>query len=314
MESSPSFLRTYGYVAGREAWLGWILLGIAAAVVLVVTALVLAGSRRRKAPGADLVGREGDGLRWIVVGGVVVPSIILLLVLVLTVATQAAIATPVGADLTVRVTGHQWWWEVRYLDRSPSLIATTANEIHIPVGRAVRLEVVTGDVIHSFWIPELAGKTDLIPGQENAMWLEADRPGVYYGQCAEYCGLQHARMAMEVVADPPEVFARWLAHQRAPAESSARSDAAAGAKVFASTACALCHTVRGTLAGGRLGPDLTHVAGRRMIAAGTVPNTRGNLLGWIENPQAFKPGTLMPAVPLDGGQLDDLAAYLQSLR
>lgn len=314
MESSPSFLRTYGYVAGREAWLGWILLGIAAAVVLVVTALVLAGSRRRKAPGADLVGREGDGLRWIVVGGVVVPSIILLLVLVLTVATQAAIATPVGADLTVRVTGHQWWWEVRYLDRSPSLIATTANEIHIPVGRAVRLEVVTGDVIHSFWIPELAGKTDLIPGQENAMWLEADRPGIYYGQCAEYCGLQHARMAMEVVADPPEVFARWLAHQRAPAESSARSDAAAGAKVFASTACALCHTVRGTLAGGRLGPDLTHVAGRRMIAAGTVPNTRGNLLGWIENPQAFKPGTLMPAVPLDGGQLDDLAAYLQSLR
>jgi cytochrome c oxidase subunit 2 len=314
VESSPSFLRTYGYVAGREAWLGWILLGIAAAVVLVVTALVLAGSRRRKAPGADLVGREGDGLRWIVVGGVVVPSIILLLVLVLTVATQAAIATPVGADLTVRVTGHQWWWEVRYLDRSPSLIATTANEIHIPVGRAVRLEVVTGDVIHSFWIPELAGKTDLIPGQENAMWLEADRPGVYYGQCAEYCGLQHAKMAMEVVADPPEVFARWLAHQRAPAESSARSDAAAGAKVFASTACALCHTVRGTLAGGRLGPDLTHVAGRRMIAAGTVPNTRGNLLGWIENPQAFKPGTLMPAVPLDGGQLDDLAAYLQSLR
>lgn len=314
MESSPSFLRTYGYVAGREAWLGWILLGIAAAVVLVVTALVLAGSRRRKAPGADLVGREGDGLRWIVVGGVVVPSIILLLVLVLTVATQAAIATPVGADLTVRVTGHQWWWEVRYLDRSPSLIATTANEIHIPVGRAVRLEVVTGDVIHSFWIPELAGKTDLIPGQENAMWLEADRPGVYYGQCAEYCGLQHARMAMEVVADPPDVFTRWLAHQRAPAESSARSDAAAGAKVFASTACALCHTVRGTLAGGRLGPDLTHVAGRRMIAAGTVPNTRGNLLGWIENPQAFKPGTLMPAVPLDGGQLDDLAAYLQSLR
>jgi cytochrome c oxidase subunit 2 len=174
--------------------------------------------------------------------------------------------------------------------------------------------VVTGDVIHSFWIPELAGKTDLIPGQENAMWLEADRPGIYYGQCAEYCGLQHAKMAMEVVADPPEVFTRWLAHQRAPADSSARSDAAAGAKVFASTACALCHTVRGTRAGGRLGPDLTHVAGRRMIAAGTVPNTRGNLLGWIENPQAFKPGTLMPAVPLDGGQLDDLAAYLQSLR
>jgi cytochrome c oxidase subunit II len=229
------------------------------------------------------------------------------------VTTQAAIATPANTDLTVRVTGRQWWWEVSYLDRSPSLIATTANEIHIPVGRPVRLEVVSGDVIHSFWIPELAGKTDLIPGQENVMWLEANRPGVYHGQCAEYCGLQHAKMAMEVVAEPPDAFARWLERQRAPAATPAGTNAAAGAHVFATYACALCHTVRGTMAGGRLGPDLTHVGGRRTIAAGTIANTRGNLLGWIENPQAFKPGTLMPAVPLEGRELDDLTAYLQSL-
>jgi len=314
MESSPSFLRTSGFVAGREAWLGWILLVIAAAVVLVVSALVLAGALRGGRSETGRIEREGEGLRWIVIGGVVVPSLVLVVVLVLTVTTQAAIATPVGADLTVRVTGRQWWWEVRYLDRSPSLIATTANEIHIPVGRPVRLEVVSGDVIHSFWIPELAGKTDLIPGQENVMWIEADRPGVYHGQCAEYCGLQHAKMAMEVVAEPPEAFSRWLERQRAPAAAPAGADAVAGARVFATTACALCHTVHGTMAGGRLGPDLTHLAGRRTIAAGTVPNTRGSLLGWIENPQAFKPGTLMPAVPLDARQLHDLTAYLQSLQ
>jgi cytochrome c oxidase subunit 2 len=313
MQSSPSFMRTYGLVAGREELLGWILLAIALAVVLVVSALVLAGALRHRRPEPGGVTREGDGLRWIVIGGIVVPTVILFAVMVLTVTTQAAIATPRETALTVRVTGRQWWWEVRYLDPSPSLIATTANEIHIPVGRPVRLEVVSGDVIHSFWIPELAGKTDLIPGQENVMWLQADRPGVYHGQCAEYCGLQHAKMAMEVVADPPEVFAHWLDRQRAPASAPAEPDAAAGARVFAGTACPLCHTVRGTPAGGRLGPDLTHVAGRRTIAAGTVANSRGNLLGWIENPQAFKPGTSMPAVPLDARQLGDLAAYLQSL-
>jgi cytochrome c oxidase subunit 2 len=313
MESSPSFLRTYGFVAAREAWLGWILLGIAAVVVLVVSVLVLAGALRRGRPEPVRIEQEGQGLRWIVIGGIVVPSVVLVVVLVLAVATQAAIATPAGADLTVRVTGRQWWWEVSYLDRAPSRIATTANEIHIPVGRPVRLEVVSADVIHSFWVPELAGKTDLIPGQENVMWLQADRPGVYHGQCAEYCGLQHAKMAMEVVAEPPDAFARWLERQRQAAAAPAGNDAAAGAQVFATTACALCHTVRGTRAGGRLGPDLTHLAGRRTIAAGTVANTRGNLLGWIENPQAFKPGTQMPAVPLDGRELDDLTAYLQSL-
>jgi cytochrome c oxidase subunit 2 len=313
MDSSPSFLRTYGFVAGREAWLGWILFGIATVAVLVVSALVLAGALRRGRSEPGQIEREGEGLRWIVIGGIVVPSLALTAVLVLTVTTQAAIATPPGTDLTVRVTGRQWWWEVSYLDPSPSLIATTANEIHIPVGRPVRLQVVSGDVIHSFWIPELAGKTDLIPGQENVMWLEANRPGVYHGQCAEYCGLQHAKMAMEVVAEPPDAFARWLERQRAPAANPGGTDVAAGARVFATTACALCHTVRGTMAGGRLGPDLTHVAGRRTIAAGTIANTKANLLGWIENPQAFKPGTLMPAVPLEGRALDELSAYLQSL-
>ncbi len=311
---SPGFLRTFGWVADREAALGWILLGIATVVLIVVSGLVVAGVLRGRSRPTATLDRGGDGFGWILVGGIVVPTLILAAVFVLTIRTQAAVAAPAAARaLTVQVTGHQWWWEVRYLDRSPARIATTANEIHIPVGRPVRFEVVTGDVIHSFWVPQLAGKTDLIPGQRNVTWLEADRAGVYRGQCAEYCGAQHAKMALAVVADPPDVFGRWLAHQRDPAAAPADSDAAAGAAVFAGSACALCHTVRGTPAGGRLGPDLTHLAGRGTIAAGTLANTRGNLAGWIANPQALKPGAVMPLVPLSPTELQVLVTYLQSL-
>jgi cytochrome c oxidase subunit 2 len=314
MTSSPTFLRTFGPVGDRVAALGWILLLVASAVVLVVSVLVLLGVLRRGSRTFAPVERSGGGLRWIVLGGIVVPSVILLAAFVLTVTTQAAIAAPATAPgLTVRVTGHQWWWEVQYLDSSPVRMATTANEIHIPVGRPVRFEVAAGDVIHSFWIPELAGKTDLIPGQRNVMWLEADHPGVYRGQCAEYCGMQHAKMAMAVVADPPAAFADWLARQRQPAAPPSGPDMAAGASVFAGSACAVCHTIRGTPAGGRVGPDLTHLASRRTIAAGTLPNTRGNLAGWIADPQTVKPGNIMPAVPLKATELQVLITYLQSL-
>jgi cytochrome c oxidase subunit 2 len=312
---SPGFLRAYGFVGDREATLGWILLSIASAVVIVVTLLVVAGVMRRGSRSWAPVERGGGGLRWIVLGGIVIPTVILAAVFVLTVSTQAAVAKPSTTPaLTVRVTGRQWWWEVQYLDRQPSLMAATANEVHIPVGRPVRFEVVTGDVIHSFWVPQLAGKTDLIPGQRNVMWLEADTAGVYRGQCAEYCGMQHAKMAIELVAEPPAAFARWLDRQRAPAVAPADSDAAAGEAVFAGRACSLCHTVRGTPAGGRLGPDLTHLAGRRTIAAGLLPNTRGNLAGWIANPQALKPGSVMPAVPLQPAELQLVVTYLQSLK
>jgi cytochrome c oxidase subunit 2 len=169
-------------------------------------------------------------------------------------------------------------------------------------------------VIHSFWIPQLGGKTDLIPGQMNVTWLEADSAGVYRGQCGEYCGLQHAKMAMAIVAESPGDFSRWLDRQRQPAAAPADSDAAAGARTFAGSGCALCHTVRGTLAGGRFGPDLTHLAGRRSIAAGSLPNTRGNLAGWIANPQAIKPGTQMPVVPLRPSELLAVVAFLQGLK
>jgi len=280
----------------------------------VVSLLVLAGAWRRRTVELGPPERSGGGLRWIVIGGLIVPAVILAGVFVFTVVTQAAVASPASPPaVTVQVTGHQWWWEVHYLDRSPSRLVVTANEIHIPVGQPVRFELTTGDVIHSFWIPELAGKTDLVPGQQNVMWLEADSAGVYRGQCAEYCGTQHAKMAMAIIAEPPGKFSQWLDHQRQPAAAPSDSDVAAGARVFASSACALCHTIRGTLAGGRVGPDLTHLAGRRTIAAGMLPNTRGNLAGWIANPQAIKPGNRMPVVPLRPTELLAVVTFLQSL-
>ncbi len=304
----------HGFAGSREAALGWVLVVVASLVTLVVTGLVLLGTWRRRTAEPAPPMRTGGGLRWIVIGGIVAPAVILVAIFVFSMLTQAAVAAPASPPaVTIQVTAHRWWWEVQYLDRSPSRIAITANEIHIPVGQPVRFELTTGDVIHSFWIPQLGGKTDLIPGQRNLTWLEADSAGVYRGQCGEYCGLQHSKMAMAIVAEPPGEFSRWLDRQLEPAAAPPDSDAAAGARVFASSGCALCHAVRGTRAGGRLGPDLTHVAGRRTIAAGSVPNTRGNLAGWVANPQAIKPGALMPVVPLRPSELLTVVAFLQSL-
>ena len=189
----------------------------------------------------------------------------------------------------------------------------TANEVHIPLGKPVRLELTSDDVIHSFWIPQLAGKTDVIPGQRNIAWIEADAPGIYRGACTEYCGQQHANMASFVVAQSPTEFAQWLDHQRTAARLP-DSAAAAGLAVFESAACASCHTIRGTSAAGRIGPDLTHLESRATIAAGMLENTRGNLAGWITNPQTIKPGNVMPAVPLRSRDLQSLLAYLGTLR
>jgi cytochrome c oxidase subunit 2 len=216
--------------------------------------------------------------------------------------------------VSIEVTGHRWWWEVRYAGAQPEEIFTTANEIHVPVGRPVTLRLRTADVIHSFWIPQLAGKLDLIPGQTNALTFQADSAGAYWGHCAEYCGLQHAGMMMSVVADSPAAYARWLEGQRRPAATPSDGDAAAGAQVFATTGGPVCHAVRGTDAGGAIGPDLTHLASRRLIAAGLLPNTPGTLVGWIADPQAFKPGVVMPRAPLTADQIRQVVAYLQTLR
>jgi cytochrome c oxidase subunit 2 len=215
--------------------------------------------------------------------------------------------------LQVRVTGHQWWWEVQYRDSSPQKWATTANEIHVPVGRPVVFELRSTDVIHSLWPPNLNGKRDLIPGNENSIWFQADSAGVYRGQCAEFCGHQHAKMAFLIVAEPPDSFAAWLVRQRDTAHTPTDSVAMRGQEVFLASSCVMCHAIAGTPAGSRIGPDLTHLASRRTIAAGTLLNTRGNLARWIVNPQTIKPGVRMPPNKLDADDMQALLTYLETL-
>jgi cytochrome c oxidase subunit II len=216
--------------------------------------------------------------------------------------------------LTIEVTGHQWWWEVRYLDPAASNIFTTANEIHIPVGVPVTFNLRATDVIHSFWVPNLMGKKDLIPGKSNTIWLQADKPGVYRGQCAEYCGLQHAHMAFWVVAQSQSEFNAWrqnAAQTSVPPNSDSQKR---GQQVFLSSACVMCHAINGTPAGANVGPNLTHIAGQNTIAAATLPNTREHLMRWITNSQAIKPGNKMPQNNLSAADLNALLDYLQSLK
>jgi cytochrome c oxidase subunit 2 len=259
---------------------------------------------------------ERSGVRWIVAGGVVFPTIVLTALLFPTLRSLAAVSPNRSDDapVTVEVIGRQWWWEVRYLDAEPSRIAETANELRIPVGERVRIELRAADVIHSFWVPGLQGKMDMIPGRTNVTWLQADRPGIWRGQCAEYCGLQHAKMALVVVAEPPADFSRWLARQREPAAEPADSAGLAARETFLASGCVLCHAVRGTAAAANAGPDLTHIGSRLTLAAGELPNTAGHLAGWIANPQALKPGSRMPAVPLAARELHAIVSYLRSLR
>jgi cytochrome c oxidase subunit II len=215
--------------------------------------------------------------------------------------------------LTIQVNAKQWWWEIQYR-KDDQIIAKTANEIHIPTGQPVVFQLVAGDVIHSFWVPSLTGKMDLIPGRTNELWLQAEHAGIYRGQCAEYCGEQHAHMAFEVVAEPEDQFKGWLQWQQTPAVEPTGELALRGRQVFLTGPCALCHTIGGTNAFGQTAPDLTHVASRRYIAAGTLPNNRGSLGGWIANSQGVKPGNHMPRITLPAADLDALLAYMESMK
>jgi cytochrome c oxidase subunit II len=306
--SSPSALDPQGPGAARVAGLWWLLFWISAVVFAAVTLLVLIALGRRRGSREVLV-RRGGGESLIVIGGVIVPLVVLTVVYVVGLHDLRALGTPARTDLTIEVIGHDWWWEVRY----PAQGIVTANEIHVPAGRPVRLVLTSHDVIHSFWVPQLTVKTDLIPGHTNTTWVQADRPGTYRGQCAEYCGLQHAKMAVLVVADPPAAFDRWLAAERQPAAAAANPLAARGRLTLERISCAACHTVRGTTAGGTLGPDLTHLASRRTLGAGTLANTPENLGKWITDSQAAKPGNRMPPQPLTPEELEALLAYLESL-
>ncbi len=312
------YLSGFGPRADPVVALTWGLLAISIIVVVIISVLVMLGvwRRRAKVGGAiELVpvSRGGNGLPWLY-WGVGISTIALVGSLVWTVVVLAAVNSPPSKPpLTIEVTGQQWFWKVRYLSDDPSRVFTTADEIHIPVGQPVRVKLIGADVIHSFWVPALTGKTDAIPGQTNETWLEADQAGVYRGQCTEYCGVQHAHMAFLVVAQAPDTFNAWRDAQIQPAAAPTSPEIANGEQTFVYR-CGACHTVRGTTAGGTVAPDLTHLMSRSIIAGGVLPNTIANLSGWIANPPAIKPGTLMPVLYLSGPELQGVRSYLETLK
>ena len=312
MSHLQSIIHPAGIQAARVSHLWWVMFWICAVVwaaVAVAALVAIARGRRGSSTATDAqIGRSVT-----VAGGVSVAA--LLGLLFQSIVTGRALDTLRSPDaLRIQVTGNQWWWDVQYEHAVPSLRVTTANEIHIPVGRAIRFDLLSTDVIHSLWIPNLQGKIDLVPGRLNELWLRADQPGVYRGQCAEYCGLQHAKMALVVVADTPDDFERWLTANRAPAPAPSTPEQQRGRDIFERGPCAMCHTIAGTSAGGRSAPDLTHVASRSTIGAGTLPNTKGYLAGWIADPQHIKPGNRMPPTGLNGEELQAVLAYLETLK
>jgi cytochrome c oxidase subunit 2 len=221
---------------------------------------------------------------------------------------------PLKDAVNIELVGHQWWWEARYQFDDPSRTFTTANELHIPVGRPVVITLRSNDVIHTLWVPNLHGKRDLIPGRTAIIQLRADKPGTYRGQCAEFCGLEHAMMALLVVAEPNDRYEAWAAHQNSPAPEPADAQTLRGQQVFLGKTCVMCHTIGGTTAQGKLGPELTHLASRQTIAAGMFPNNRGHLAGWIADPQSLKPGANMPGNALEPDDMQALLAYLETLK
>lgn len=337
-QGAPSPLDPRTATASRIAELGWIMITLASAVCVVVVAALIAAlsvGRRRSAlaegtlppPVRGTVGANGI----VVIGGMVLPALVITFTLGYTIHTlreAEAGGLPVPSShadhglldplpdsgavdaVIVEVVGKQWWWRVHY----PTAGIITANEIHVPVGVPIQLNLTSDDVIHSFWIPQIAGKVDMIPGRTNVLSFRVDAPGVYRGLCSEYCGLQHAHMHFRLIVESPADFAVWLDDQRrnpaAPTDDLAR----AGQDVFARSSCGECHTVRGTTATGIRGPDLTHVAGRRTLGAGTHENSRANLAGWTAEAQAMKPGNGMPTIAFDERDLQAIVAYLENLK
>lgn len=295
----------------------FIFLTVAAAVWIAVVVVLGVGLLRRKRPADQPLALhqpfERTSGRVIFVLGLAT----LVVVLGLSIVSYAGQRTIFAKDenaLTLKIIGHQWWWEVRYEADSPHRSFVTANEIRVPTGQPVKVELESADVIHSFWVPSLTGKMDLITGQKNELQFTAKNAGVYRGQCAEFCGLQHANMAFAVLALPPDEFGRWRDHENQSANSPTDQLGKQGEALFRARGCALCHNISGTLAGGQLGPDLTHIGSRTTIAAGTLPNTRATLAAWIADPQHIKPGNLMPKMPLQSGELIAILHYLEQLK
>ena len=312
-----------GYLSGSGAQtasvvpLMWVMLIVSIVVSLVVIGLVVWAVITKRAPVGprslrSIALEHRDGVKWIWTGLAI--SIVPLLATVFwTVAVLANTGAVPTGPLTIDILAKRWWWDAQYRDGATGEQFRVANEIHIPVGRPVLLRLRSADVIHSFWVPKLAGKTDVIPGQVNAMWIQADAAGRYRGQCGEFCGAQHAHMAFYVVADPPLQFAQWERQQMQPAFAPATAQEGAGLSYFTEH-CGRCHSVRGTAAQGTFGPDLTHLMSRQTIGAGMLQNNPASLSGWVENAQTVKPGALMPNQQISGPDLTVLRSYLETLR
>jgi cytochrome c oxidase subunit II len=303
-----------GPSASDISLLWWVFLGLSTIVFLVIMGMLAYSlfrpDRDRTEGIAPIAAR-----RLVLIGSVAVPAVLLLLLIGFSTAMgRRTAAPPPDGVLAIDVIGHQFWWEIRYRDALPYREFRTANELHIPAGQPVLINLRSRDVIHSFWVPNLQGKLDMVPGRDNALVLEADEPGVFRAQCAEFCGVQHAKMAMFVVVHAPADFEAWRERQLVPVGPPADAVAQRGYDVFMQQGCAACHSIRGTPAFATAGPDLTHFGQRRSIGAGSLPNMPGHLGGWIADPQGVKPGNLMPAMPLAGDDLNAVIHYLLSLR
>ncbi|HEY4276040.1 MAG TPA: cytochrome c oxidase subunit II [Rhizomicrobium sp.] len=309
------FLTGAGDKATPVVWLTWGVLLVSVVVIVIIAGLLAAAVWRRPTlpwtlgQKAVLLPDEG-GLNWLWLG-VGLSALVLLISVVWTVKVLADIQAPGSRpSITIEVTGRQWWWQVHYISPDGRGF-NTANEIHIPAGEIVRLKLVGGDVIHSFWVPQLAGKMDAIPGLTNETWIEASHPGIYQGQCTEYCGVEHSKMLFRVIAQTPADFHAWQAHQLAEPAQRAIT-ATKGEQAFVDH-CGNCHSVRGTAAQGSLGPDLSHLMTRQTIASGVLPNDAHTLAAWIADPQGVKPGNSMPVVNLSADERSDITAYLLAL-
>ncbi|HEX4167800.1 MAG TPA: cytochrome c oxidase subunit II [Bryobacteraceae bacterium] len=319
-----SVLDHAGPQSGSIDVLWWSFFWLLGAIFLAVMIVLLLTLTRRH-PGIEQEPLESSHrpseqtesrLRHVVTGATIATLIILFVLIVASVSTGKANSELSSRKnpLTIEVTGNQWWWQVRYVSSDPSRTLVSANEIHIPVGRPIQIRGLSNDVIHSLWVPNLNGKRDLIPSRVTTQWLEADHVGAYRGQCAEFCGLQHAHMAIWVIAEPEAKFEAWMQSQLQPAIAPLDPVKQHGQQVFMNNACIFCHQIRGTTAAGQNAPDLTHFGSRRGIAANTVPNTPGNLAGWIVDPQSMKPGNHMATIAVNSTDLQPLTEYLESLK